>query len=133
MVRSSWGCTTNFQSVFNLILNSAQLFGVTQEQMPNRIFVFSDMQFDVADPGRTNFQTLQEKYERAGYIMPKLVFWNLSSSNIDFPATASEKNVALVSGFSPDLLSLFLEDGDFTPYGVMRKALDHERYQCLRV
>lgn len=132
MIKSSWDMNTNFQAVFDLILESAQLFGATQEQMPETIFVFSDMQFDQAGGSRkTNFEVLKEKYARAGYTLPKLVFWNLRAENLDFPTTAEEANVALVSGFSPDLLTLFLEDGEITPYKIMRSALDNERYACL--
>ena len=132
MSQASWDMNTDLQAVFTLLLISAEVFSCTQEQMPKTIFIFSDMQFDKACKNkRTNFEAIERKYEKAGYQMPRLVFWNIKSDNLDFPVKADTPHVALVSGFSPDLLELFLDGDDLTPYGYMRKAIDNKRYDCI--
>jgi hypothetical protein len=40
--------STNFESVYNLILSRAIINKVSQEDMPTTLFVFSDMQFNQA-------------------------------------------------------------------------------------
>jgi len=68
---------------FALLLGIAQ---IPPEQMQAAIWVVSDM-------GRS---TLREKYYRAGYPMPMLVFWNVASHELKTPALAAQEGVALV-------------------------------------
>lgn len=128
--RSHWEMSTSLIRAFDLILATAKMFKVPQEQMPSVLLVLSDMAFDQATMSndKTNFQVIEEKYRAAGYTRPKIVFWNLQGTSIDFPVASNVPDCALVSGFSGDLLSLFLEGGEMTPYLVMRKAIDAERY-----
>ncbi|KAJ3052140.1 hypothetical protein HK097_006837 [Rhizophlyctis rosea] len=125
----SWNMTTDFQKVFDMILQRAQEHEVPADQMIKTIFVFSDMQFDQADPNgqRTDHQIIKKKFEDAGYTLPRLVYWNLNGSKTA-PVTAGEKNVCLVSGFSGQLFRLFTEgkelQPDATPMDLMRKAID---------
>jgi hypothetical protein len=127
---SHWEMSTNLQAAFDLILATAKMFKVPPEQMPAMLIVLSDMAFDSAcgRNDKTNFQVIEEKYRAAGYTRPKIVFWNLQGTSIDFPVASNVPDCALVSGFSGDLLTLFLECGEMTPYLVMRKAIDAERY-----
>lgn len=52
--RMDWGMNTDFQKVFDLILEVAVNGKLTEDQMIKRVFVFSDMEFDQASsrPGR---------------------------------------------------------------------------------
>ncbi|EXB81227.1 hypothetical protein L484_013168 [Morus notabilis] len=43
-----WGNNTDFQKVFDLILQVAVRGNLKKEQMIKRVFVFSDMEFDKA-------------------------------------------------------------------------------------
>ena len=56
---------------------------------------------------------MQAKYEAADYRLPQVVFWNLAASRIrgqkSTPVQVNEKGVALVSGFSGQLLKLFMD------------------------
>ena len=123
--------TTNLQAVFDLILNMARTNNLKAEDMPSSLFIFSDMQFDLACPTntQTNFEEIERKYHEAGYVRPKIVFWNLRGNTVDFPIPNEHvPNTSLVSGFSPALLELFLDDRDISPYKIMRKAIDSKRY-----
>lgn len=131
---SDWGMNTNLQATFDLILATAKSFRVPAENMPQTLFIFSDMQFDDARRNdKTNFEVMQAKYQEAGYELPRIVFWNLRGDTIDFPTTASTPNTALVSGYSPSLMKLFIQTGNLNPYEYLRIAIDDKAYDCIQV
>ncbi|OVA17403.1 protein of unknown function DUF2828 [Macleaya cordata] len=112
--RMDWGMSTDFQKVFDLILGVAVNGNLKEDQMIKRVFVFSDMEFDQASENdwETDYQAIQRKFRERGYMsVPEIVFWNLRDS-MATPVVGEQKGVALVSGFSKNLLSLFLEGGD---------------------
>lgn len=129
-----WGGTTNLQAVFDRILERAKRFRVADRDMPKRLYIFSDMQFDVAcgENTHTNFEALDAKFRQAGYTRPQIVFWNLRGNTPDeFPVTANEHGVSMLSGFSTSLLKSLLDGADLTPWGVLRKILDQPRYSAI--
>lgn len=131
MIKTDWEMSTNLQAVFNLIFETARNNNLKAEDMPSSLFIFSDMQFDLACQSntRTNFEEIERKYHEAGYVRPKIVFWNLRANTVDFPVpNENVPNTSLVSGFSPALLELFLDGHDISPYKIMRKAIDAKRY-----
>jgi hypothetical protein len=91
------------------------------------------MQFDSAcGKSCTSLDMIQNQYKSAGYTIPTLVFWNLrSDTTSDFVAVKNEKNVCLVSGFSPSILKSIIEAKVVTPYDLMREVLDNERYSSI--
>ncbi|KAB2039186.1 hypothetical protein ES319_D03G196600v1 [Gossypium barbadense] len=114
-----WGGNTDFQKVFDLILKVAVEGNLKPEQIIKRLFVFSDMEFDQASmsPWETDYDVIVKKFTQRGYgdVIPQIVFWNLRHSRAT-PVPATQKGVALVSGFSKNLLKMFLdEDGDINP------------------
>lgn len=150
-----WGMNTNFQKVFDKMLEVAVTNKLSEDDMVKRVFVFSDMEFDQAssDPWETDYEAIQRKFMSHGYEkVPEIVFWNLRDSS-STPVTANQKGVALLSGFSKNLLTLFLEgggvinpedvpkttsdaegdDGGLNPVETMEAAVSGELYQKLVV
>ncbi|KAJ8574394.1 hypothetical protein K7X08_026199 [Anisodus acutangulus] len=131
-----WGMNTDFQKVFDLILKVAVNGNLKEDEMIKKLFVFSDMEFDEASahPWETDYQTIVRKFEKKGYgnCVPEIVFWNLRDSRAT-PVPANQKGVALVSGFSKNLLTLFLEDREFNPEDIMEAAISGEEYKKLVV
>ena len=101
--------------------------------MPDYVLCCSDMQFNIAGRNNmTNFEEIRIKYKTSGYVMPKLVFWNLNAGyGFDTPATSSHENVALVSGFSPAILKTVLAGEDCSPIAIMNDTVMIERYRVL--
>ena len=132
MSKADWTMSTDLQSVFTLILNSAKSNNLTQEDMPETIFIVSDMQFNCAVPGNTmsNFEAIERKYEDAGYIRPNIVFWNVDSKASESPVKFNEQGVALISGLNASGFSNVLS-GNFNPYTVMLKKLVSSRYETV--
>ncbi|MFS7944618.1 putative von Willebrand factor A-like domain superfamily [Helianthus anomalus] len=105
-----WGMNTDFQKVFDLILEVASSGRLSEDEMVKRVFVFSDMEFDQAsvNPWETDYQVIKRKFTEKGYggAMPEMVFWNLRDSR-GTPVAGKENGVALVGGFSKNLMTLF--------------------------
>lgn len=122
--------STNLQAAFDRILEIGVKNGLTQEAMPSKLIIFSDMEFNQVDGanGLTNFEAIQSKYKKAGYEMPQLVFWYLADRNGNCEVSVKDNGVAMVSGFSPATLKALLGGEKFDPISVMLKAVMIERY-----
>lgn len=120
---------TNLEAVFDLILNAAVKNQVTQEELPAKIIIISDMEFDccIENASLSNFQNAKMKFECVGYKLPEVVFWNAASRNRLQPVTKNEQGVVLVSGVTPRIFSM-IADGNLSPYTFMLEVLESERY-----
>lgn len=151
--RMDWGMNTDLNAVFTLILQRALASNIPPQQMIGTLFVFSDMQFDEATRGElghgyghagqtvqtdTNFKVAQVEFEEQGYKLPRIVFWNLrDDADAAVPVTHTEEGTALVSGFSGQLLKLFMAGANeldkFNPFTIMQEAISAEKYNGWKV
>lgn len=120
---------TNLAKTFELILKAALKKNLSQEDMPEKLYIISDMEFDcMCDCGdMTNFEYAKKLFEDNGYKLPKVIFWNVASRNNQQPVTMNEQGVALVSGCSPVIFNMLKSD-DFDPYSFMMEVVSSERY-----
>ena len=120
---------TNLEAVFDLILNSAVKNNVPASELPAKLIIISDMEFDrcVSNAGSTNFKNAKAKFEAHGYKLPDIVFWNVASRNRQQPVTKDEQGVALVSGCTPRLFEM-VASGTMNPYAFMLEVVESERY-----
>lgn len=123
----NWGMSTNLEAVFDLVLKAAKAHNLPQDQLPTKILIMSDMQFNscIRNSDDTAIQMIEKKFEAAGYNMPSLIFWNIDGGNM--PATFNAKGVGLVSGSSPSTIKAVL-GGDIDPVRVMLNAIMQDRY-----
>lgn len=123
---------TNIQRVFELILRTAVKHRVPQDEMPAKIYIISDMEFDLCtkDSSMTNFAYAKRLFEKWGYSLPEIVFWNVASRNRQQPVTVNDRGVALVSGCTPRIFSM-LKAGILSPYAFMMEVLGSERYAVI--
>ena len=121
---------TNIEKTFDLILNTAVKNRLKQSDMPSRLLIVSDMEFDYCadNSSMTNFENAKAKFERAGYKLPQLVFWNVNSFTKQQPVTMNELGAILVSGMSPQIFSMLKED-KLDPYSFMMSVLSSARYE----
>jgi len=144
---SNWGMTTNFGAVLDLILKVAKTNNIKEEDMPEVLYVFSDMQWDAAcgktnsyykshieDKFLTGYESIKNAYEEAGYKMPHVVFWNLRETDTS-NNKSSQEGTTMLSGYSANLFKAFTE-GNFdisnTPWDTLKELLDNKRYDKLR-
>ena len=170
MTSADWGQNTDFRAVFiDLLLPLAVKNQIKPEDMIKRLFVFSDMQFDSASRDlrktaswETTYDFIESAYRKAGYQVPQIVFWDLNGRT-GRPKTveveSDRKGVAMMNGFSPALLKVFMgekeeevseweavsmdgtttivekkdDDELFNPITVMKKALLRKSFDGLVV
>ncbi|KAG9074710.1 hypothetical protein FS749_013698 [Ceratobasidium sp. UAMH 11750] len=149
---------TNYEAVFlKLLLPAAIKHKVKPEDMIKRLFVFSDMQFDASMMARsgsnwtTTHNRIVKAYKRAGYEVPEIVYWDLLGG-MTRPVLQNTRGTALLTGFSANMMKLFMEgeivggepveigrDGEevkkeaITPLAIMEKALSKACYDTLKV
>jgi hypothetical protein len=123
---------TNLQGVFNLVLETAIENNIPANEMPSTIYIISDMEFDSCCEGKTNYEMIKEKYARAGYEAPAIVFWQVDArSGKNLPVQKDEYGVAMVSGFSPVVFKMAVENK--TPEQVMLDTISSERYSRIKI
>lgn len=139
---ADWGANTNLEAVFDMLLNVALTNKTPQEDMPTRLYIFSDMEFDAAlreyhgfwdrTPANLNIDTLVEgiakKWAAHGYKMPEIVFWNLDARQDNIPAIG--EGFSYVSGFSPVMIEQILSGK--TGLDLVMEKLNSERYKDIR-
>jgi hypothetical protein len=151
---SEWGMNTDIQKVFDLILNTAIANGISSGDMPKRIIIISDMQFDTACSNNTffqkgykkmssfaanassvrddgNYQAIRSKYTKFGYTLPMIVFWNVNGAYGDFPITSTDKGI-MISGFSPSVLKYIFNNMMNTSLDILNEVLYDKRYNPVR-
>lgn len=142
--KADWGMNTNFYGAMKMILDSMITNNVDPDTVKDLVLVvFSDMQIDAASQENTStmYENIQKMYHNAGlkteyktpYNPPHILFWNLRSTT-GFPTLSTQKNVTMLSGYSPVLLNIFSEKGldglrEYTPGKMLYDLLHHERYK----
>lgn len=123
--------TTNIESVFKLILDTAVASNLPQNELPQNIIVISDMEFDMGTylygakrDDKTLMENIRIAYANEGYVLPHLIYWNVNARNDNI--ADSGNNTTFVSGFSPTILESVLKGK--TGYDLMMDKLNSERY-----
>jgi len=133
--RSGWSYNTDLQAAFDLILSTAIQNKIAQKDMPNALYIISDMAIDVGNStnSMTNFELIKQKYKNAGYELPKLIWWNVNATGSDSPVTINDQGTCLVSGCSPSILKSVLSAKTFTPVDVMLETVNKPRYDIIKM
>ena len=139
---------TDIEKVFDLLLNTAITHKIPQNELPQKILIISDMEFDFATTiccdysyghydhddvmsrYRTLFETIKNKWIHAGYTMPGIIFWNVNSRTQTIPVQANECGVTLVSGYSPNIVKMIIS-GEINPYESLKSILNSDRYKVI--
>lgn len=121
---------TDIEAVFRLVLRTAVKYQVPQKDMPSKLVIISDMEFDscTEHASLSNFENAKRLYEEAGYRLPQLAFWNVASRRLQQPVTMHETGTVLVSGCTPRLFSMVVGDV-LDPYALMMEVLGGKRYE----
>ena len=121
---------TNIEKTFELILRTAVKNRLKQKDIPSRLIIVSDMEFDFCAKNAelTNFENAKAMFAAKGYKLPALVFWNVNSMNRQQPVKMNEQGVTLVSGMSPQIFAM-LKDDKLDPYTFMMSVISSGRYE----
>lgn len=126
--RAPWQGSTDLDKAMSLIVDTAVANKVPQEEMPNFLLVLSDMEFNGGYGGGSSVaERTKKKFTDAGYKVPNIVWWNIESRGGVVPVRAGDGGMALVSGFSPSIVSALL-GGEVTPVSIMLNKINDARY-----
>lgn len=136
--RAEWGFSTNIEASFQTILNQAVKFNIPQNEMPTKVLILSDMEFNTAVKGEESnpsvMTMIDEMYTEAGYTRPGIIFWNINGRGGNFPAKFDEMGTALISGFSPSIMkSVISNPNSLTPINIMNETVNSERYESVTI
>lgn len=139
---------TNVEGVFDLLLDAAKNGHIAQKDIPT-VLILSDMEFDscacsnstigngwwtntmIKSEQKTLFENIAAKWKRAGYVMPKCVFWNICGRTDTIPVKENEAGVALVSGFSVNTAKMVMSN-KLDPYEILKETLNAPRYDVIK-
>lgn len=150
-LKKTWECqdcsNTNLEKVFNLILKTAIDNHSPQSDLPERILIVSDGEFDsMCDANnsinhygwsssrtpvdKTFMQNIALRFKNAGYKLPTIVFWRVNnSSKTALPFKVDDRGCIMVSGYSTNLLKMVLSDKT-NPMDALLEQLNVPRYDC---
>ena len=146
---ADWAMNTNIEATLDLLLTTAITNKCSQDEMPSRLYIFSDMEFDqcvTTGPATTNgywgrtgnyikftetntlFEATKKKWAQYGYKLPNIVFWNLDARHENIPAIG--EGFSYVSGFSMNMIECILSGKD--GYDLMMEKLNSDRYSVIQ-
>lgn len=154
MITADWSGSTDIEAVFDLILTTAKANNLKQEDLPSKLYIISDMQFNEASGCSRSYgvrkkitfmDSMKQKFADAGYIMPAIVYWNVRASKCGmFQQKVDGEDCCMVSGYSASLFKSVIEGTEFVeettydgktvikqkidPMNVMLTTLNNERY-----
>lgn len=131
---ADWGGNTNLKAAFEKVLDIAEKNNVSQEEMPKAIVVISDMEIDYCgDKNWSFYDKMEKKFQKARYVIPNVIFWNVYSRHDLFHADATRKGVQLASGQSVTVFKQVLQNLGYNPVEAMENTINSERYDCITV
>lgn len=116
--------TTDIDKVFELILTISKENKLKQSDLPTKILIITDMDFNkgVYSKNSTNFEGWKQAFKENGYKLPTIIFWNAGCETKGVPVTNLDDNVIIVSGFSTNILNNLLTIEKYTPeYAMLDK------------
>lgn len=120
---TSWCGSTDLRKAFNAILKAGQQTGT----VPKTLYIISDMQFNGAvKADESTFEYARRAFQSVGLEMPHVVFWNVNARATQFPAIIFDGAVTLVSGMSPSVFGMAVENK--SPRELVDDVINGERY-----
>jgi len=138
--RAPWGCNTNFEAAFEMVLQHALKAKLSSEDMEGvTLLVASDMQFDIAKcrsgDWETTYQTLARRFKSFGFPVPRLIFWNLAARETKgFVVSFNISGVITMSGFGVGQLKDLLAGKDLHVYPLdnMLRVFHSDHFKPIR-
>jgi len=141
--------STRIDKVFKLILDVALRNCLSQEELPSKILIISDGEFDRMSSSSSSyffskedlersieqnnilFEEVQELYLQKGYKLPELIFWNVCGRTKTISMQRNELGFKMLSGFSEAGFKMALSDKT-DPLESLKEILDSDRYEAVR-
>lgn len=124
------GYSTNLERAFMYILDTAIENNVKPEEMPKALVVVSDMEIDpfFRGKGLDFLEEMTRRFHKAGYSIPRVLFWCVSARSNTFHAKSTNPNVVFASGYSASAFTSIVKGINKTAYEVMYDTLMDTQY-----
>lgn len=126
---------TNIEATFDLFLDMVVRGECRAEDLPEKLLVISDQEFDSArgyygrgQDSRTLMENIAHKWAKYGIKMPELVFWNVNARQNNI-SMAVKDGIMFVSGFSPSIFQQIMNNK--SAFDLMYDVLNQERYAVI--
>ena len=126
--------STNLEAAFEEVLHLARRNSIPAEDMPKAFIVISDMEIDRFEynPNSWSFlEVMERSFAEAGYELPKIVMWNVSSLRTTFLERYTHPKVQFISGSSPSVFKSLINSIDKSAYQLMVDTLNDPMYDCV--
>ena len=138
LLKAPWGGSTNIGLALDRMLDIAVKNKIKPEDMPSKLLILSDMQFDRAckpgDTFLTGYELIESKYKKSGLAMPHIIFWNLRGNTKGYVNKTNQAGTTMLSGFGASTFKKFMS-GDFdinnTPWDTLKDILMSNRLSKL--
>ena len=81
------------------------------------------MTFSLYSKSGTNFNGWKQAFKLEGYELPIIIFWNVAGKTRGLPVTKYDNDVAIISGFSTNILENILTIDNYSPNNIMLEKL----------
>jgi uncharacterized protein with von Willebrand factor type A (vWA) domain len=129
-----WGMNTDIEKAFRMILNVAVQNRLDPKELPESLIIITDMEFDrcTRGSGKTYYQHMKELYAENGYVLPRIVFWNVDARQDTFHATP-EDGVQFASGQATSVFKSLLSNKEVSAYELMINTLNDPMYESITI
>lgn len=129
------GYSTNLERAFMYILDTAIENNVKPEEMPKALVVVSDMEIDpfFRGKGLDFLEEMTRRFHKAGYSIPRVLFWCVSARSNTFHAKSTNPNVVFASGYSASAFTSIVKGINKTAYEVMYDTLMDAQYDRVAI
>ena len=131
---SDWQWNTNLEAAFEHVLEIAIRNHVAPQDMPKSLIVISDMEIDsCGNKDWTFYEKMAYRFNKFGYQIPNVIFWNVASRHDVFHADKTRTGVQLVSGQSVTVFRQVMQCVGMNPVEAMEKIIGSARYDAITV
>ena len=113
---------TDIKKVYDLIFETSLRIKNPADYI-KRVVIISDMQFDAGRYNVPTYEAMKRKFKYAGIPVPKVVYWNVNASRVQFAADTGETNVRYISGCTPQVIQALMKDNVSSPEEYMQLTL----------
>jgi hypothetical protein len=87
---------------------------------------------NISEWNLTAQEMVRQMFQDAGYEIPNIIYWNIQSRGENVPVRFDEQGTALISGFSPSIMTSLLGGAEMTPVSIMMETIGKERYSLIK-
>ena len=128
--------STNLEAAFDLILETLVRHSVPQKDSPKAVIVISDGEIDrFSDNAKhwTFLASMKAKFAQQGYLLPKVVMWNVESRADRFIDNIANPDIQFISGSSTSAFKSLIRGENFTAEELMLDVLNDPMYSMITV